>query len=194
MTHTATIKNEGDEFASISYDGSDHPKAKNFAKVPVDLVMTHQRATLEPAHDEFARYQVRANDLARPGLFECEISYKFDRNVVGGTARLARERFNRRGAVIAIFAPGDMTRYEISIVDTRVVCVQSHGNEQPRGEWWMSSSFGRGYPLSPDAVYTDIDYVADHFVEDGSTHTSAVFATFIHEFRAFGDYGIEDRT
>jgi len=89
------------------------------------------------------------------------------------------------GSASVSLAPGDMTLYRISIVDSQFdgeTAVKSHG--QGTGErFWIASNFGGmldlnlGFEMEPY-------YVTDKMVENGNLHTGAVLCEFINRMRA----------
>lgn len=87
--------------------------------------------------------------------------YEFD-----AVAEQAASDLADHGAAFVLLQPGDATRYLITIV------------RDPRGRYWLASSFGAIYEWSPEMT-CHWDYVSSHYLDRPHEWTARVLARFM---------------
>lgn len=91
-------------------------------------------------------------------------------------AAMARQLIDGDGGFV-VLAPGDGTRYEISMVIVRDGIYRSRNEYHTEGIW-MASSLGPGYILPHGRAPHDWGYVAEHWSANDNPWTGMVFWLF----------------
>lgn len=85
------------------------------------------------------------------------------------------------GHALVEFAPGDMTLYRVSIIDSRHGALHEdrrvHGGDMGGQRYVVGSTFGSLYSWSGNEIHHD--YVTTHYVTDHNEWTGRVLARFL---------------